>query len=82
MRWMKNVSLAMLGAMLTLTGLAGGTWMIAQRGLAARGGDVSPTVLDLLAVAVLITLVVVGFGLLVVTGPQITDDPDHPRLDD
>ena len=82
MRWMKNVSLGMLGAMMTLTGLAGGTWMIARRGLLARGGDGPPTVLDLLSIAVLITLVVVGFGLLVVTGPQISDDPDIPRPDD
>jgi hypothetical protein len=82
MRWMKNVSLAMLGGMMTLTGLAGGTWLIIHRGLAARAGDGPPTVLDLLSIAVLITLVVVGFGLLVVTGPQITDDSDHPRLDD
>lgn len=82
MRWMKNVSLTMLGAMMTLCGLAGGTWMIAHRGLIVRGEGGPPTVLDYVTVTVLITLVVVGFGLLVVSGPQITDDADFPRPDD
>ena len=73
MRWIRNVSLATLGALLTLAGLAGGTWMVFHRALVARGAA-EPQLIDFLNVTAAITVFVVGFGLLVVNGPQISDD--------
>jgi len=52
--------------------------MVAHRALVARGPAAAPQMLDYVSVTVLITLFVVGFGLLVMTGPQISDDADPP----
>ncbi len=77
MRWIRNVSLATLGALLTLAGLAGGTWMVVHRALVARGAA-EPQMIDFLNVTAAITIFVVGFGLLVMNGPQISDDQGSP----
>ena len=78
MRWIRNVSLATLGALLTLAGLAGGTWMVVHRALVARGAA-EPQMIDFLNVTAAIRIFAIGCGLLGLNGPQVSDDQRSTR---